>query len=190
MSWARPRRAGPTHSKETTKWQLEIRRTWRCPENTSTVPSGTWHRRLSNFDLDHPIARVYSGPLVRMPVTGGDQPGQTVAHERAPGIGADIEALELLNQAFVREADFGLIALRADFEPDLRPDPFGLVHNEAHVVLDDLPHHLLVRHQLDHPELRIVDVLDSIRELVSGVGVAAFDVFPPPSTNVVDSIEN
>jgi hypothetical protein len=35
-----------------------------------------------------------------------------------------------------------------------------------------------------------VDVLDAIRELVADIGITTFDVFGPPSTSVVDGLEN
>jgi len=60
----------------------------------------------------------------------------------------------------------------------------------VHVVLQDEPHDLFVRDALDDPELGIVDILDSIRELVADTGMITFDVFAPPSTNVVDGLEN
>jgi len=90
----------------------------------------------------------------------------------------------------VSEADFRLVALFGNVKADRRAHPLGLVLNMVHVVLQDEPHDLFVRDALDDLELGIVDVLDAIRELVADTGMTTFDVFAPPSTNVVDGIEN
>jgi hypothetical protein len=90
----------------------------------------------------------------------------------------------------VSEADFRLVVLFGDLKADSRAHPLGLVLNIVHMVLQDEPLHLFVRDALDDPELGIVDIPDAIRELVADIGVAAFDVFAPPFTNVVDGLEN
>ncbi len=88
------------------------------------------------------------------------------------------------------EADFGLVALFGDVKAERRAHPLGLVLNKVHVVLQDEPHDLFVRDALDDPELGVVDVLDAIREFVADIGMTTLDVFAPPSTNVVDGLEN
>ena len=87
------------------------------------------------------------------------------------------------------ELDFRLVALLGDVKANRRAHPLGLVLNIVHVVLENHPRDLFVRATLDDPELGIVDVLDAIRELVADIGVTTFDVFAPPSTNVVDGRE-
>src|SRR5690349_6970585 len=118
-----------------------------------------------------------------MPGATSNQARQAAPHERAPGAGADTEALELGQQPQVGEADLRLVALFCDLKADRRSQPLGLVLNVIHVVLQDEPLDLFVRDALDDPELGIVDALDAIRELVADIGIAALDVFAPPSTN-------
>src|SRR5207244_5311800 len=88
------------------------------------------------------------------------------------------------------QADCRLISLIVNFKADRGAHPLGLVLNLVHVVLQDEPHDLFVWDALDDLELGIVDVLDAIRELVADTVMTTFDVFAPPSTNVVDGLEN
>ena len=64
-----------------------------------------------------------------------DQGAQAGVQGEAPRIRADVKALELRDQPDVGEADFGLAALRGEFEADLGVPSFGLVLGEVEVAV-------------------------------------------------------
>src|SRR5215213_9596060 len=77
----------------------------------------------------------------------GGEPPQTAPDVEGPGVLADVEALVAGHETVVREAQLGGAVLLGQLEPDLGSLPLALVVDEAHVVVDDLPDHLVAGHE-------------------------------------------
>jgi len=90
----------------------------------------------------------------------------------------------------VRKTKFGLATLPGDLEDNVSAIPLGLVFDKVDAGLWDMPYDLLSWHpfgDLVGAEVKFFVVeLKFSTEFVS----SAFDFFRPPSTNVVDGIED
>jgi hypothetical protein len=90
----------------------------------------------------------------------------------------------------VGEENFCLSVLAADLKANRGTDPLSLILDKVHVVFKDEPGDLLVGHELGDSKFAVVDVLDTVRKLVTDILSTALDVFTPPSENVVDGVED
>ena len=107
---------------------------------------------------------------------GGDEALQTATDVEAPCVRAHIEALVRRDQTRVSEADFGRAVLLEELEPDLGVLPLALVVDEIHVGVENPPDDLLAGNPLRHPDLGVVDVFDSKRELLTDLLSTALDL--------------
>src|ERR1017187_3561182 len=150
-----------------------------------TVRQGFYHQYKHARFLLVPL-RLFG---VGSALAGRNQTAQTAVHIGAPSVRTHVVAFVCGDKALVGEADFRLVAVCGDSKHNFRVRPLGLVLSEIEVVVHNKPDDFLVGHHFCHSHCATVHVFVTIGPLIAEVCRAAFDVFPPPSTNIVDGGE-
>jgi hypothetical protein len=90
----------------------------------------------------------------------------------------------------MREAEFSLVALPGNLKHDVSAIPFGLVLNKVDAGVRDMPDDFFAGHQFGDLVGAAVKVFVVELKLCAEFVGAAFDLFRPPPTDVVDGVPN
>lgn len=88
------------------------------------------------------------------------------------------------------EAEFCLTPFFQDFEDHRCALPFSFITREIEIVIQNEPNDFLARNELRYPQLATMDILVSICELRPESVGPSLNLLRPPSTNVLNGIED
>ena len=88
------------------------------------------------------------------------------------------------------KAEFGLPVLPVDLEDDVRAVPLASIFDKVDVAVHDMPDDLLAGHPFSDPLCGVMDVFIAVSELGAELVGASVKFSRPPSTNVVDGVED
>src|SRR5262245_55905329 len=128
-------------------------------------------------------------PPVGLALTLGDQIAQAAVDVGGPGVRTDVVAFIGRDQAYVREANVGVVASLRDFKHNVSVLPLALVLHEVEVVVDNMPTDLFACNKFRDSDSATVHVSVVILKFTALVS-PALNAFLPPSTNVVDRVED
>jgi hypothetical protein len=115
--------------------------------------------------------------LVGVPFACRNQAAQTVVDVKVPCACTFTVAFDRRNQADVRKAQLGLVALLGDLKENVSAVPLSLVFDKADLGVKDVPHNFLARHQFSDLLAAAVNVLVSVRKLgTEFIGIDGLDV--------------
>jgi hypothetical protein len=89
----------------------------------------------------------------------------------------------------VGEADFCFVTHSRDIESDISARPLGLILGEIDIAFQNMPNDSSTRNQFCYLLLAAMDVIVTVRKLITEAVGVTFNFSRPPSTNVIDRSE-